>query len=147
MAGQPAVQIGLLRAMAIDTETHLEMNALDPVHGLYRAMTLFAGNILLYVPFVIEEDMFGQVVDLTPRGRGVRVVIPVFLSDLGVIGNDVLVTIKAFFDRGNSGVNGTPHIGMTELALDLFYTRMEPVTVRNRLLGTNTCHSIDIEEV
>jgi hypothetical protein len=129
VACQPAIQVGLLLTVTIDTETHLEMNALDPVHGLHRSMTLFAGNILLYVPFVIEDDVFGQIVDLTPRGRGVRVVILVFLPDLGMIGDNVLVTIETFLDRWDSRVNGTPHVGMTELALDLLDTRMESMTI------------------
>ena len=147
MASQPAVQIGLLRTVAINTETHLEMNALDPVHRLYGTVALLAGYVLLHVAFVIEDHVFGQVVDLAPRGRGVCVVILMFLPDLRVIGDDVLVAIETLLDRWNPGVNRTPHVGVTKLALDLLYTRMEPMTERDRLLGTDARHSIDIKEV
>jgi hypothetical protein len=119
MACEPAIQVGLFGTVAIDTEAHLEMNALDPVHGLHRAVTLFATNTLFDVPLVIEDDVFGQIVDLTPRGRGIRIVVLVLLPDLWMVGDDVLVAIEAFLDRRHSGVNGTPHIGMTKLALDL----------------------------
>jgi hypothetical protein len=51
-----------------------------------------------------------------------------------VVGNDVLVTVKAFFHRRYAGKMGTAHIGMTEFALDLLDSAMNPVAERDRLL-------------
>jgi hypothetical protein len=51
-----------------------------------------------------------------------------------VIGDDVLVTVKAFFYRRYARVGGAVHIGMTEFALDLLDSAVNPVAERDRLL-------------
>jgi hypothetical protein len=58
----------------------------------------------------------------------------VLLLDLRVIGNDVLVTVKAFFHRRYAWIGGAGHIGVAELALDLFHSCVDPVAERDRLL-------------
>lgn len=50
-----------------------------------------------------------------------------------VIGDDVIVTVQAFFHRRNPGMVGIPHIGVAVLALYLLYAAMDIVAERDRL--------------
>jgi hypothetical protein len=61
----------------------------------------------------------------------------VLLEDLGMFGNNVIVTIETFFHRRDSRMTGVTHIGMTELALNFFYTGMQPMTEWDRLFRTD----------
>jgi hypothetical protein len=99
MTCQPAVKVGLLFPMAINTESHLKAVALEPMHGLHRAVALLTGNLLPYVALMIEQYMLREVIHPLPGSRRLVVEIPVLLLDPGMVGNDVLVTVETFFHR------------------------------------------------
>ena len=85
--------------MAINTESHFKAVALEPMHGLYRAVALLTGNLLPYVALMIEQYMLRKVVHPLPWSGRLGVEIPVLFLDPGMVGNDVLVTVKALFHR------------------------------------------------
>jgi hypothetical protein len=133
MTCQPAVEVGLLFSMAINTESHLKAVMLESVHGLHRAVALLTGNFLPYVALMIEQYMLRKVVYPLPGSGRLGVEIPVFFLDPGMVGNDELVTVETLFHRRQSRVIGIFDIGMTELTLDLLYPHMNLMAEGNRL--------------
>ena len=133
MTCQPAVKVGLLFPMAINTESHLKAVTLEPLHGLHRAVALLTGNLLPYVALMIEQYMLRQVVDFLPRSRRLGVEIPVLFLDPRMFGNDVLVAVETLFHRWYSRVIGIFDIGMTKLTLDLLHPHVNLMAERNRL--------------
>ena len=99
MACQPTIHVGILLLMTRDAKTHLKIHALDPVHGFHCPMALGASNLLLYMPLVVENHMFSQIIGLSPRRGGSRIEIHVLFFDLWVIRNDVFMAIEALFHR------------------------------------------------
>ena len=99
------------------------------------------------MPFVIEEHVLSQVIGLSPRRGRPGVEIRVFLFDLWVIGNNVLVAIEALFHRRYAWMLRAAHIGMTELALDLLHTEMYLVAKRYGLLRAHIRNWRHVEQV
>jgi len=130
---EPAVKVGLLFPVAINTESHLEAMTLEPVHGLHRAVALLTGNFLPYVALMIEQYMLRKVVHPLPGSRRLGVEIPVLFLDPGMVGNNVLVTVKTLFHRWQSRVIRISDIGMTKLTLDFLNPHMNLMAERNRL--------------
>jgi hypothetical protein len=133
--------------MARDAESHLEIYTLDPVHALNHPVALPTGNGLLYVPLVVEEDMLREIIGLHPGRWDAVVVIPVLLLDLGMTGDDVLMAIEALLHRGQSRVQGTFHIGMAELALDLLDPAVDPVAEGYGLFRTEVLSGVNVKEI
>jgi hypothetical protein len=69
----------------------------------------------------------------------------VLLLDLGMLGNNVFVAVKTFFHWRNSRVDGTTHIRMTKLALNLFDPCMDAVAKRDGLLWADVHRWRNIE--
>jgi hypothetical protein len=143
---QPAVKVGFLFPVAINTESHLEAMTLEPVHGLHRAVALLTSNFLPYVALMIEQYMLGKVVHPLPWSRRLGVEIPVLFLDPGMVGNDVLVTVQALFHRWQARVIGVAHIGVTVKALYFLDPHMNLMTERNRLFGTYV-GGVNIEKI
>ena len=99
MACQPASYIGLFLFVTIHTEPHFESFGRNPIHGFNGTMALLTLNVLFDVPYVSEKNMFRYIEDFFPRRRGLGVKIFMFLLDPRIIGNDVIMTVKAFFNR------------------------------------------------
>jgi hypothetical protein len=133
--------------MARDTKTHLEIHAFDPVHGFYGPMALGAANLLLDVPFVVEDHVLGQIIGLSPGGGCLGIEIPVLFLNLGMVSNNIFMAIEALLYRGHTGVFGAPHIWMTELTLDKLYTGMEMVAEGYGLLRAYIFSRHHVEEV
>ena len=133
--------------MAGDTESHLEVFSLYPVHGFYFTMTSFAFNILLDVSLVIEKNMLGKIVGLNPGSRRTRIEVLVLFLYPGMIGDNVFMTIEAFLYRRNAGIFGTGYIWVTELAMDLLHTRVYTVTERYGLFRAHVRARRHVEQV
>jgi hypothetical protein len=56
---QPAIKVGIFLAMAFNTESHLELLALDAVHGPDFSVAFLAFNFFSDVALMIEQHMFG----------------------------------------------------------------------------------------
>ena len=137
MTCQPAVKVGLLFPMAINTESHFKAVILESVHGLHRAVALFAGDFFSYVALMIEQYVLREVVHPLPWCWRLGVEVPVLLLDLGMIGNDVLVAMQTLLHRWQSRIIGIAHIRVTVKALDLLYSHMNLMAERNRLFRAN----------
>lgn len=138
MTGQPAVQIGPFTFVTFNAESHFESFSSNSIHGFDLSMAFFTLDFFFNMPLMIEENVFRDIEDLFPGGRRPGVKIFMFLLNPGVIGNDVFVTVQAFFNRGNSWMNRSFHIRMAEPTLDGLDTGMDPVAERDRLLGTDS---------
>ena len=99
MTCQPAVKVDLLFPMAINTESHFKAVTLEPMHGLHRTVAFLTGNLLPYMALMIKQYMLRKVIHPLPGSRRLGVEIPVLFLDPGMVGNDVLVTVKALFHR------------------------------------------------
>ena len=138
MTRQPAVHIGVFNAVAVNTEFHVKRFSPDAVKTLDFTMALPARNLFLNVPLVIEQNMFGQVIGFFPGSRGLRIEIPVLFLYPEMIGNNVIVTMQAFFNRRQARMPGIIDIGVAIPALDVFDAGMDPVAERNRLLSPDS---------
>ncbi len=125
--------------MAIDTKLHLKIFPFEPVHCFYCTMALAAIDFLFDMPLVVEEDMFRDIVDFNPRCRGLRIKINVFFLNLRMRFNNMFMTVKAFFHRRYAGESGAVYIGMTESALNLLYSGMNPMAESNGLFRPYVC--------
>jgi hypothetical protein len=134
VAREPAVQISFLLFVTGNAKAHLELNPLEAINRLHLTVTLFAHDLFLDVSFVVEKDMLREIIHFDPGRRRLAIKIPVLLLNFRMADNDVLVTVKAFLNRRDAGEMRTAHIGMTEFALDLFHSCMNPVAERDRLL-------------
>ena len=101
-------------------------------------MALLAGNLAVDMALMVEEHMLGYVIDFYPRCRCLGVEITVFYLNPRVLGDDVVVTVQAFFHRRYSRVVGISYIGMAVLALYLFDAVVHIVAKRDRLFRTDT---------
>jgi hypothetical protein len=147
VACQPTVQVGLLLLVTFDAEAHLETHPFYPVHGFHCPMALGAGNLLLDMPFVVEDHVLSQVIGLSPRRGRPGIEIPMLLFDLWVIGNNVLVAIEALFHRRHTWVFGATHVGVTELTLDLLHTRMHLVAEGYGLLRAHIQNGGHVKQI
>jgi hypothetical protein len=78
-----------------------------------------------------------QVVDLTPRSRGVGVEIFMFLLNPGMLFDDVVMAVQAQFHRRQSRKIGVSHVRVAILALNLFDTAVHVVAERYGLFWAN----------
>ena len=117
-----------------NAKAHFELNPLETINRLHLTVTLFANDLFLDVSFVVEKNVLREIIHFDPGRRIPGIEVFMLLLDLRVIGDDVLVTVKAFFYRRDAGEMGTAHIGMTEFTLDLLDSAMNPVAERDRLL-------------
>ena len=99
MTREPTIDVGFFFFMTRNAETHFEIHIIEPVHGFHRAVTFLAGNLFFDMSLVIKEDMFRQIIDLSPRHRGTGIKIPVFLFNLGMTWDDIFMTIETLFHR------------------------------------------------
>ena len=146
MTCEPAVKVGFLFPVAINTESHLEAVAFEPVHFLHRTVAFLAGNFFPYVALMIEQYVLRNVVYFLPRGGRLVVEIPVLFLNPGMIGNDVLVTVQTLFHRRYSWKIGIARVGMTIETLDLLYPCVQLVAEGYGLFRTDVS-TITIKEI
>ena len=113
--------------MALNTKSHSKMLSFDAVHLFNLSVAFLTRNSFSDMPLVVEKDVLRNIVGFHPWRRGIGAIVIVNLSDLGVIGNDVFMTVKTFLCRWDPGIGGAPHIGMAELALNILYTGVDSV--------------------
>jgi hypothetical protein len=129
--------------MAFDAKPHVKMFSFDAIVGFHRPVAFLAENLFADVALVVKEHMFSQVIGLAPGCRRLRIEIFMLLLYPGMIGNDVFVTVEAFFHRRYSRVARVTHVGMAVLTLDVFYPGMNAMAEWNRLrdpdIGARCC--------
>ena len=94
---------------------------------------MLTGNAAVDVALMVEKHVFRYIVDFDPRRWCPGIEVAMFLFDPGIIGNDVIVAVQAFFHRGHSGKIRIVYVRMTEAALNVFHTGVDVVAEGNRL--------------
>ena len=147
MASQPTVQGRVLLLVAVYAECHLKVNLNQTVVFLHVAVACRAVDIGPNVGLVIKFHIVGNVVNLDPRYRGLRVQMPSLQYNLRMLGNDMGVTEKTLAHRRDARTLRPIDIGMTEATTDLLHPRMDPVTKIDRLFGADRPAGIDVVKV
>jgi len=147
VARQPAVQISPFTFMTFNAESHFESFSPNSIHGLDLSMAFFAFHLFFNVSLMVEQNVFRKIEDFFPGCRRSGVKIFMFLPDPGMIGDDVLVTVEAFFNRGDSRMKGPFHIRMAKPTLDHLDTGMDPMAERDRLFGTDSGCRRDVKKI
>ena len=133
MACQPAVDVGIAFIVAFQAHPHAPFLVRQALIVLNLSVAFLTGDLTVDVPLMIEQDMFGHIIDFFP-GRGCfRVVIFMLLLDPGVLFDDVVMAVQTLLHRGHTRVIGLSHIGMAVLALDLLDAAVNRVAKGNRL--------------
>ncbi len=148
MTRQPAVQLSLLSLVAFDAETHLKFDRHQTIHLFHISVADRAVDSTGDMPLMVELNMVRHVGDPDPRDWPLGFVMRFHAEDLGMLRNNIPVTIKAFLHRRNPRVSGSVRIGMTEPAADLLYPCMDPVAEINGLFGaepSTRINSVKIE--
>jgi hypothetical protein len=83
--------------VTLEAKAHLKRLFFEPVHSFNRTVTSLAFNLLFDMPFVIEKDMLGEIIDFDPGDRCPAVEVLVFLPDFRVIWYHISMTIEALF--------------------------------------------------
>jgi hypothetical protein len=147
MTGQPTVYIGIFFSMAFNTFPHAPDFSGQTLQILHLAVAFLAGDFAIDVALVVKQHVLGHVIDFHPRCRCFCVEIAVFFFYPGVVGDDVIMTVQAFSHRRHSGEIGICHVRVTILALNLFDTAVDMVTVWDGLLWSHVCVRISVENI
>ena len=84
--------------------------AFEPVGPFYISMACLTLDVLFYMAFMVEHDMLGDIKNFFPRCGRLGIKIIMLFSYFRVVWNDKVVTVKAFFNRRDSRVNGPVYI-------------------------------------
>ena len=146
MTCQPAVNIDFFLVVAFQAHSHPPGFAGQALQVLHLSMTLLAGNLAVDVTLMVEQDMFGHIIDFYPRRRRLGVEICVLFLNPGMLLNDIIMTVQALFHRRQSRKIGVGHIRVAVLALDLLDAAVHIVAERDRLFRADFCFRWCIEK-
>ena len=135
MTRQPAVQLGIELLMTGDTKLHLKFHRHQSIHLLYFSVTVHTIDFSLDMGLVVEFYMIGYVIHPHPGDGGFGFQMPSLLHDLGMVGNNVLMTEETFTDLGDSSIMRAVNKGMAKSTVDLLHPGMNPVAEIDGLLG------------
>ena len=110
-------------------------------------MAFLTSDFTVDMALVIKQHVFGYIIDLHPRGRGIGIKIAMFFLNLWMLDDDVIMTVQAFFHGRHPGKIGIRHIRMAVLALYLFDTGVNIVAERNGLFGSDVCLRLRIKKI
>jgi hypothetical protein len=148
MTRQPAVDLRLHLPMTVEAKSHFKIYGLQPIQGFYISMTL---RTIQPGPFdvgdVIKIDKIRHPKNSNPRNGIFPVIMLLFLENLGMVRNDVLMAEKTFLHRRQPGIGRPFHEGMTETAIDLFHPGMDAMAEVYRLLRANSFAGINVIEI
>jgi hypothetical protein len=137
VARQPAVHIGAFFKMTRDTLIHVPGFMRQALKVLHLSVTFGAGNFAVDMALVIKQHVLGHIINFYPGRWCTAVKVFVFLLYPGMVGNNIVVAVEAFFHRRYSGMIGIGHVGVAVLALDLFDPAVHIVTKRDGLLRSD----------
>lgn len=112
----------------------------DDIHVLYLTVTGLAGDPRVDVRPVVEIDVVGQRVNPPPVERTSRLVDRGQLLDRRALGLGDAVAVHAGIDGGDARVPRSQCASVAVLARDLQRPRVQPVRIRDRLLGSKEAH-------
>jgi hypothetical protein len=104
----------------------------------HAAMALCTSDFVVNMTLVIEQNMFGHIIDLDPRGRCLRVEVSVLLLDPWMLFDDIVMAMQTLFYRWYAWEVRIGNVRVTVLALDLFDATVHIMTKRNGLFRPET---------
>ena len=90
------------------------------------------------VPDMPEKNKFRNIDGFFPGCRCIGIIIMMFLLYPWEIGDNVLMTVKTFFNRGDSRKCRPADIRVTKFTRNSLDTRMDAVAERDRLFGADS---------
>lgn len=145
VACQPAIGLRLQPLMTIDAELHLKIYRLQPVHSGHVPMADDAIEFgHLNMRLVTEFDIIRHKENTDPRNRYFLIIMFLFLNQLGMERDNIIVAEKTFLQRRKPGFLRTVDERMAEAAVDLLDPGMNPVAERNRLFRTNPQRQVKV---
>ncbi len=145
MTCQPAVNIGPFFLVAFEAHSHTPVFSRQTMLVFHLAMTFLAGHFFVDVPLVVEENVLGNVVDFFPWCRAIGIKIAVFLLYPWMLGNDIVMTVEAFFNWRYARKIRISHIRVAVLTLYLLNPHMNVVAERYGLLRSHGIGRYSIE--
>lgn len=133
MARQPAIEVGIFLLVTSDTLLHAPNFLWQPLKVLHLTVAFGAGDFAVNVALVIKQHVFGHIIDFYPGRWCFGVKVFVFLFYPGMVCDNIVMAVQAFFHRRDSGMIGIGHIGVAVLALDLFHATVDIMAERDRL--------------
>ena len=137
MACQPAVEVGIFLPVTLDTLPHAPDFLRQTLRFPYLPVTFLTGDFFINVALVVEQHVFSHIIDFYPGCWRTGVKISVFLLYPGMIGNDIVMAMQAFFHRRNSGMIGIGHEGVAVLTLDLLDPAVDSMAERDWLFRSD----------
>ena len=135
MTRQPTIQLGIHLPVTADAKSHFKFYGPQAIHGLHLSMALRAVQTCPFdVGNVIEKNKARHPVNPYPGHRLFLLIMLLFLENLRMVRNDVLMAEKALLHWGQAGIRGAFDKGMAEPAVDLLYPGMDPMAEIDRLL-------------
>jgi len=147
MTRQPTVQGCVLLLVTVHAERHLKVHLNQTIVLLHISVADGTINLPPNVRLMIEFHIVGDVVNLHPRHRGLRVQMPSLRYNLRMLRNDIGMTEKTLTHRRDACMLRPVHIGVAEPATDLLHARMHPVTEVDGLFGPDRPAGIDVVKV
>jgi len=148
MTRQPAVDLRLHLPMTVEAKSHFKIYGFQAIHGFHVSMAL---RTIQPGPFdmgdVIKIDKIRHPKNSDPRNGNFPVIMLLFLENLRMARNDVLMAEKTFLHRRQPGIGRPFHEGMAEPAVDLFHPGMDAVAEVNRLLRADPLPGINVIEI
>jgi hypothetical protein len=99
VARQPAVEVSTSFSVTFDTFSHAPVFGRQALQVLDVAVTFLTSHFLVDVTLVVEQNVFGYIVNLDPWGRRSGIKVSMFFLDPGMISNNVVVAVQTFLHR------------------------------------------------
>ena len=138
MTRQPAINVDFLFIVTFHADSHFPILVGQPLQIFDLPVTFPAGDFVVDVTLVVEQNVFRYVVYLHPGRGGLGVEILVLLLDPGMFFDDIVMAVQTLSHRRNAREIGIGNVGVAILALNLFNPAVDVVTERNRLLGSQS---------
>ena len=138
MTRQPAINIDFFLVVAFQAHPHPPILGRQPLQVFYQSVAFPAGYFFVDMTLVVEQNVFRHVIYLDPGRRCLSVEILMFLLDLRVFFDYVVVAVQTLFHRRNARKIRVGNVGMAILALDLLDATVHIVAEGNRLFRAET---------
>jgi hypothetical protein len=133
--------------VTLNAKSHFIPPSLEPMHRFHSTVAFPARDIAVDMPLMVKKHVLCNQIDLHPWGGSSGIKISMFFLYPRMIGDDILVTMQAFFHRRKSWKIGIGDIGVTITALNLFHPAVHLMAERNGLLRSDVYGLVRIEKI
>ena len=135
---QPAINIDFFLVVAFQAHSHPPVLGRQPLKVFYQSVAFPAGYFFVDMTLVVEQNVFRHVIYFYPWRWCLSVEIFMFLLDLRVLVNNVIVAVQTLFHRRDAREIWVSDVRVTVLALNLFDATVNIVAEGNRLFRAET---------